>query len=136
MYIDYLDFMPTLEDIKSQVDKIVELTKDLHTYDDIEKFVNDYPCDLDWWIEINGEPLDEFNPDVPIEYIRINYHDDLSYIYVFWEDDEHPTKKYMFDIFCGDDYVDYLATDITPDDLTEENYYHWVEEYKEKRGLT
>ena len=123
------DNIPSLEEIKDDLNAIINIVKDLKTYDDIKKFDSEHLI----WVEINGEMVKDFNPDTPIEWIRIDYYGCLNYTYFFWND-KLSDKRIMFDVFVDDDYVDYLVQDISPDDLTEENYNKWVNDYMEKRG--
>ena len=127
------DNIPSLEEIKDDLNAIIGMAKDLKTYDDIKKFESEHVTKDFEWVEINGEMVKDFNPDTPIEWIRIDCYGCLNYIYFFWND-KLSDKRIMFDVFVDDDYVDYLVQDISPDDLTEENYNKWVNDYMEKRG--
>ena len=58
--------IPTLQQIKDDLQKIINLTKDLHTYEDVVKFESEHKKDIER-IEINGETTKVFN------FIGVNY---------------------------------------------------------------
>ena len=129
----YGDF-PTIEQIKSDYNELMELIKDIRTIDDAKEFADKHHIT----IEVNGTLVDDIiknrephhivcvNSDgveEGIEWIRYENYGCLSYIYDRF--DGSP----MFDIWSHKLSFDFVC-DITIDEVTEENYEKWIKEYE------
>lgn len=74
----YVD-VPSLEEIREQYNKIVELTKDITTFEQIQYFINNHPEIIE--VEVNYDSLSEYKGE-DIEVIRYEYENILVYVYV------------------------------------------------------
>lgn len=130
----YGDF-PTIEEIKRDYAELMEVAKNVRTIEqaiEVEKKEK-------VTIEINGLLIDEYvngmklydgtrtkdrGTNENIEWIRYEAYGCLAYVYDRFD------GKPMFDVWCN--YGEYeFITDITIDELTEENYAKWVKVAKE-----
>ena len=131
----YSDF-PNLEEIKRDYTELMEIIKDVRTIEQAREIENKEKLT----VEINGLSIDEYvdgmrlidgtrikyrGTDKDIEWIRYEAYGCLAYIY------DRFNGKPMFDVWCNVGDCEFI-TDITIDDLTEENYQEWVANEKER----
>lgn len=131
----YEDF-PTIEEIKRDYAELMKIARNVRT---IEQAIETEKKEK-VTIEINGLLIDEYvngmkhsdgtisdykGTNEEIEWIRYESYGCLAYVYDRFD------GKPMFDVWCNAGECEFI-TDITIDELTEENYAKWVQTEKER----
>lgn len=130
---------PSIEEIRSDYNKLMDLIKDIRTIEQAEEFQRKYNIP----VEINGYSIDDFvngakningradnrGTNADIEWIRYESFGCLSYIY------DRFNGKPWFDVY-SEKIEDEFIRDITINALTDENYKQWIYDTKERCGET
>jgi hypothetical protein len=128
---------PTLETIKRDYNKLIEIMKDIKTIEQCKDIEQKHRLT----IEINGEFIEDYVKDggtnEDIEWIRVEHYKSLDYIYFFNNNPVH--HPIYFDVWTDELDAEFISdTTIEKLDKDYEEGIKWIKErkeyYKRKRG--
>lgn len=120
--------MESLEYIKEKYNEITSALKGVTNIETLKKL----GASMELTIEVNGEFVDYVDEDEPVNYVRVESYDTLSYIYFFYENDYMHVPDgdclIFFDVWDENEYDDVIV-DITIDEL-DDAYADWEKKHE------